>query len=470
MSERGRVLIVDGDYEILGSLARALRDRGHHVVLAADGRAGLQRAVETAPEIVIVDRDVPVVDVRTFLEVLRDNPRTSRAHPFIMGYGDPGQLASLDAHGEPIIKPFNADEVASRVDEELQRRLGGRRDPELRGDLEQVALFDLLQVFSANRRTGRLSVDGPTARGEVWVDEGRIVDAEYRGAVGQKALYRILAVRSGSFVFAPGLHAERQRIDLKTDHLLMEGARQADETARVSKSLPPLSAVVSVAKKPDELTPLAAELLRNLDEPRSLEELLDTVTASDLPALEALQELIGKDAFLIFDPASQQTSLCDEDEAIALRAAAIRLRRPGIEGPIRLGVLCESAPAVARFARALSGIDQFVASQRPPTPAGGSAVGALGVIRLDGADMEIFAVPMDRTLRPLWGPLLAAARVALFLSDQPISDEIADVLATLGVRPVQISAGWERPVGAADAIRTALAPTPRRTPTIPEPR
>ena len=164
---QGRVLIVDADYDVLGSLSSAIRRRGHHVVLAADGRTGLARAVEIAAEVVLVDRDVPVLDVRTFLEVLRENPRTSATETFLMGTGDPSRLRTIDPRAESIVKPFNAEEVAARVDDKLRSRFGPQGEPELSGDLGQVALFDLLQVFAQNRRSGRLEIETANAAGRV---------------------------------------------------------------------------------------------------------------------------------------------------------------------------------------------------------------------------------------------------------------------------------------------------------------
>src|SRR5688500_365332 len=133
----GRVLVVDADYDTLGALSRALRSRGHQVVLAADGRGGLQRAVEIAPDVVLVDRVVAIVELRTFLGALRDNPRTSCAPAFLMG-DDRTRLASIDSRAEPLVKPFHAEEVAARIEEVLRARRGTKKDAELRGDLTQV--------------------------------------------------------------------------------------------------------------------------------------------------------------------------------------------------------------------------------------------------------------------------------------------------------------------------------------------
>jgi CheY-like chemotaxis protein len=461
----GRVLIVDADYDTLGALARAVRSRGHHVVLAADGRVGLQRAVEGTPHVVLVDRDVAGLDVRTFLELLRDNPRTGNSHAFVMVRGDPASLAGLDARAEPILKPFNADEVAARVDEELRSRLGPSLEPELRGDLQQVALFDLLQVFSANKRTGRLSVHGPAAVGEIWIDAGRVLDAAYRGVLGEKALHRVLALKSGKFVFTPSLRAERRRIEASTEELLMNAAHSADEIERVLERLPPLGSLIQLAEHtPSDASPVAAELMAELDEPRALDELLDLLTAPDLDVLRAIEELLAARALQVFDPSGERVSLGDEEARLVLRASASKLRRPGVQGPVRIAVLSRSAAEITRFARALGWIEEFVSASTLPVAASEGALGSLGYLRFDGAETELYAMPLDPALRPLWGALLVPARVALVLSDEPIPEDVERSLASLEVRCLKAPIGWERPAGAADVIRVALSQPRPKTP------
>jgi len=452
---QGRVLIVDADYDVLGSLSSAIRRRGHHVVLAADGRTGLARAVEIAAEVVLVDRDVPVLDVRTFLEVLRENPRTSATETFLMGTGDPSRLRTIDPRAESIVKPFNAEEVAARVDDKLRSRFGPQGEPELSGDLGQVALFDLLQVFAQNRRSGRLEIETANAAGRVWVEEGRVVDATYGGVSGEKALYRVVAIHQGTFVFHPGVAPERRCIDASTDQLLMEGARQVDETARLREGLPPFGAQLTVTVVPRAMSPLAERVVHCLDEPSTVTELLDRLPAPDLDILKALIELITEGALLVLDPEGERIRIARQDEAIALRTGARRLRREGLDGPVRLPVIAPSARAVSRFARALSRVEEFVAAPEPPTAAGEGALGSLGIVRLGGTDVELMVIPLDPSLRPLWGPVLDGVTTVLVLDDG-IDEGVRRVLEALEVRPVQSSGDWSEPSGARDAIRAAL--------------
>jgi CheY-like chemotaxis protein len=459
----GRVLVVDADYDILDVLATALRARGHHVALATDGRAGLQSAVEMSAEVVVVDRDVRVLDVRTFIDVLRDNPRTSGAQMFVMGAGDPAHLSVVHGRAEPIVKPFNADEIAARIDEVFRHRDAPAREQELRGELSQVSLFDLLQVFSVNRRTGKLVVESPEAAGEVWLARGEIVDASQGYAEGEKAIYRVLAVRAGQFLFVPEVECERRRVHAHVDQLLMEAARRVDEMARLKKELPPFGATVAAAPSPAPASGLAAELLGYMTEPRTIEELLDLLPAYDVEILEAVRDLLGRGALAVFD-VHEKALFAEPAEAASLRAAMLRLRRPGFEGPIRMGVLAGHGLDAPRFARALNAVREFFPAPVAPAPAGDGYFGSLGALRLGGTELELLALPMDRPLRPLWGAMLASATVVLVLGEATPEPDVEALLRGLELRVVHVPGGFERPDGAVAALREALGATAARAP------
>jgi CheY-like chemotaxis protein len=465
VSERiqGRVLVVDADYNTTGTLSRALRARGHHVTLTADGRAGLQRAVEIAPDVVLVDREVPLVDVQTFLEVLRDNPRTSSAHPFVLTAADPTYLSALDPRIEALVKPFHVAEVVARIDAVFRRRSAPKREPELRGDLAQVALFDLLQVFAANRRTGTLRVEAQGATGEIVVRDGRVVDCIYRGARGEKALNRLLASTRGTFVFMPGLTSGRDTIEASTDMLMMEAVRQADELAALREKMPSFSAQIALARKPpSDISPMAQRILTALgDDTRGIDELLDVFPESDLDVISGLKELLEANTMVVLDGGSSSTQLCDEDEAVALRAAALKLRPVGHDAAPRLAVFGSSYMAVSRLCRALSSVEGFVAEASVPEAAGEGSLGVLGTLRVGGVELELFALPIDHELRPLWGAFLGSVRAGIWLGE-PLPDAGArELLRALRVDLVQAADGWEHPQGAAESVRAALATTTR---------
>lgn len=370
----GRVLVVDEDYDTLDVLAEAMRRHGHRVVLATDGRSGLAHAVEMQAEVVLVDRDVRVLDVRTFVDVLTENPRTQGVHVFVLGRGDPSELSALEPRGEPIVKPFHAEEVAARVDEVVRARREPASGPELEGELEQVGAFDLLQVFAQSRRTGLLRIEGATLSGQIYVRDGRVVSARSNMVVAEKALYRLLSLTEGQFVFVPGRLADKERIDAGTDHLLMEAVRRTDERATLAHELPSPSTVLAPGASPPG-EGLGAAIVASLGTPKTFGEILDERPELDLEVMRAVAELLRSGGIQVLQP-GVRVRLCEPEEEPVIRGAMVRMRRPGVEGAGRLGVT-GSAAAVARFHRSLGGLEEFFDAPEPPTPAGSGLFGLL---------------------------------------------------------------------------------------------
>ncbi len=73
---RFRVLVVDDDRSIRRSMEKFLGDLGYAVSTAADGEAGLAALDATAPDVVLLDLGLPIVDGLEFLERVRGREGT----------------------------------------------------------------------------------------------------------------------------------------------------------------------------------------------------------------------------------------------------------------------------------------------------------------------------------------------------------------------------------------------------------
>jgi CheY-like chemotaxis protein len=201
-----RVLLVDPDLDALGELSATLRGNGFTVILADNIQSGVERAIEDAPDVILAS--VAVCHPGELTDLLKADPTLSRV-PFIVlvgGVDEQGELppgyarrADLEALMVKIVAapPRSVPVEASQG--------------EVRGDLSQVPLIDLLQLLSMNRRSGVLSVTTSLGAGEVRIAEGDVLDAVYRRLEGEKALYRLLGERDGSFAFVPGASSARRR-------------------------------------------------------------------------------------------------------------------------------------------------------------------------------------------------------------------------------------------------------------------
>ena len=73
-----RLLLVEDTQEIWDFLSRRLARRGHEVLLAHDGQAGLDKARAELPDVILLDMNLPVMDGWTAARALKDGAETAR--------------------------------------------------------------------------------------------------------------------------------------------------------------------------------------------------------------------------------------------------------------------------------------------------------------------------------------------------------------------------------------------------------
>src|SRR3954452_14965282 len=71
-----RLLLVEDNEESRDGLSRHLRRKGFEVLVAADGRQGLEAAQAGAPDLVLMDMSLPVLDGWEASRQLKADPRT----------------------------------------------------------------------------------------------------------------------------------------------------------------------------------------------------------------------------------------------------------------------------------------------------------------------------------------------------------------------------------------------------------
>jgi DNA-binding response OmpR family regulator len=433
-----KILIADPDEATARAFAPALRQRGYQVHSARDGSRALQIAILRFPDLVLFDERCPLVDARTFVRILRTNPRTERIPVVLTGEGEDPDRARL---GTFLRKPLDRDEVLARIEQIFRRvetaKAVSAESREIEGNLAQIPLVDLLQILAVNRKSGRLSVERERERAEIALDQGRVVDARMGPAGGEKALYRLLALREGQFAFVPGGAAAEIRIDRKVDELVLEGLRQADEVARLLPSLPRpgerLELAVAAGEIPPGLHRVTEEVVALLGEPRTFQELVDRCRATDLEAIRAVVALLergyARRAAGAAPLAAEGAPLLAPHELHALRVRIARGRTSGSQAVGKI-LVAGGGPRArgAAFAR-FQTVPGF-----QPEPGAPSGFGTLGRIALgDGVRVDVTELPGERARRPLWRPFAAGALGALVLLPSEADEPLAELFRAMRI-------------------------------------
>jgi len=144
-----KILIIDDDRVLRQTLAATLEAEGYGVAEAADGREGLNKALKTAFDLVVLDVVMPSLGG---LDVCRKLREAGRQVPLIVMSGkkkkEVDKVLGLELGGDDYLtKPFGTDEFMARVHAVLRRSR-----PEI-PEIEDVAFGDVAIDFRTKTAT-----------------------------------------------------------------------------------------------------------------------------------------------------------------------------------------------------------------------------------------------------------------------------------------------------------------------------
>ncbi|MHB0996835.1 MAG: response regulator [Elusimicrobiales bacterium] len=192
-----KILIIDDDGIVRDALAVFLTREGHEVLTAADGGNGVLLFRNSLPDLVILDRDLPVISGSAVFQKIRE---VSKAVPVMIltGYDAPEDAEAYLADGAACF--LSKGDGLSNVLEEIGRILGTPAHP---GDIRQYGR-------AANGARARLR-----SRALILVadDDAAILNVLTRFLTEQG--YKVIAA-------ADGLAAEKLALERKPDLILLD--------------------------------------------------------------------------------------------------------------------------------------------------------------------------------------------------------------------------------------------------------
>ncbi len=113
-----KVLVVDDEEEIRTLIERSLRVNGFQVRGAGTGREALERALEEAPDLILLDLMLPDMSGWDVFARLRESPKTAQTPIVILSaHGDPASVREAQRLGVAafLSKPVDIDRILERM-------------------------------------------------------------------------------------------------------------------------------------------------------------------------------------------------------------------------------------------------------------------------------------------------------------------------------------------------------------------
>lgn len=118
-----RLLIVEDDQMLGGSLRRALTQAGYAVDLMLNGDDGLIAALDGGYDTIVLDLGLPMLDGIGFLKSLRTQRNATPVIVLTARDAREQKVEGLDAGADDyMVKPFDLDELLARIRAQIRRR------------------------------------------------------------------------------------------------------------------------------------------------------------------------------------------------------------------------------------------------------------------------------------------------------------------------------------------------------------
>jgi response regulator NasT len=175
LQHKTRVLVVDDDRLVLVTLAKGLRQWGYDVAEASSGETGLKLALETNPDVILLDVNMPRMSGLEVAKSLR--AQTMIPFLFLTAYGDADIVKQATEHGAMgyLVKPVDISQIVPAIEAALARgkELGQLRETETqlstalansretsiaigilmeREHLDRHSAFDVLRDYARSQR------------------------------------------------------------------------------------------------------------------------------------------------------------------------------------------------------------------------------------------------------------------------------------------------------------------------------
>lgn len=146
------ILIIDDEPQIRRFLRIGLGSQGYHISEAADGKSGLEQAVLSSPQLIILDLGLPDLDGQAVLRSLREFFHGPVIILSVRAREEEKVMALDGGANDYVVKPFGIQELLARIRALLRN---ADKDAQIQQEFNDGNLYFNLQ-------TRRVSLQGKT--------------------------------------------------------------------------------------------------------------------------------------------------------------------------------------------------------------------------------------------------------------------------------------------------------------------
>jgi hypothetical protein len=233
---------------------------------------------------------------------MNEQAAATEQHPF-------QTMAAPDGASEPGLEP--ASRVTGGMEDSMIRSERADVAPaaSLVGSLSVFSLGDILSVLAKTAQSGELQVVADSSGGRLWLDEGRLTNAQVGSAttIGQ-SVFELACLAEGWFYFTAGPTGSGQP-GVSVDAVLSEVGPQVEEWREI-RQIVPLDALVSLSPTPPghdvQIRSDQWQVLTSVGSTgRSVSDVLEAIGGDQMSGLRTLRDLSSVGLIVLTSPSDR---------------------------------------------------------------------------------------------------------------------------------------------------------------------
>jgi len=236
-----RVIIIDGSSDEINELAYRLKKNGIIAYTSKDTDEAADILKGTPINLIISETNTQPMDGFSFCNLVKSDQKYKDVKfMFLSKDSDSATVSnSFNAGADDFIaKPYNSDILIAKIKnfvkpetkrtEETTERFTQKKG--ISGNLAEIQVIELIQMLSRGKKAGVLKLFKDEEHGEIFFNNGQIINAHYRDLEGRVAFNLLIRWEYGLFSLDPDAKISAEpKIHESTEMLLMEAYRVWDE-------------------------------------------------------------------------------------------------------------------------------------------------------------------------------------------------------------------------------------------------
>lgn len=295
------ILVADSDPKNLQILKENLEVAGFRVATVTNGVQAWELVRKTPPTIVLSEVNLPEMDGLQLLERIQNDAQLAPI-PLIFltnkrELKDRVQSLKMGAK-DYLVKPLHVKEVIAHI-KMVIARIERQRSNETNsyfkivGKLEELNVFDLIESFGIERKTGILTITNQQKlSGEIFFKDGCVINARQGDFKKERAIFQMLPWTTGGFSMVFRDVNVPDEIAVSNLGLLLQGLKRMEHREKLLSQLPPANVTFLptstfknlIAKR--KMSPEMVRFISLFDGKRTVGDILNFSVYDDLRTLE----------------------------------------------------------------------------------------------------------------------------------------------------------------------------------------